>query len=107
MSRTLSMNWGSGDNLKVSTWWGLSPKARQATLGEAASPLAHRSSAAAESGGDVDGVLTVGCGQDDPTAQRQRLRALGATGPSLQRLSFVGGQLERRPSSHRRLHRRR
>jgi hypothetical protein len=32
MSRTLSMNCGSGESLKASVWWGLSPKARQMRL---------------------------------------------------------------------------
>ena len=32
MSRTLSMNCGSGDSLKSSIWWGLRPNARQIRL---------------------------------------------------------------------------
>jgi hypothetical protein len=32
MSRTLSMNSGSGESLKASVWWGLSPNARQMRL---------------------------------------------------------------------------
>src|SRR5947199_314817 len=32
MSRTLSMNCGSGESLNASLWWGLSPKARQMRL---------------------------------------------------------------------------
>ena len=32
MSRTLSMNCGSGESLNVSVWWGSSPNARQIRL---------------------------------------------------------------------------
>src|SRR4051794_19037057 len=32
MSRTLSMNSGSGESLNASVWWGLSPKGRQIRL---------------------------------------------------------------------------
>jgi hypothetical protein len=32
MSRTLSMNWGSGESLNVSVWCGFSPNARQIRL---------------------------------------------------------------------------
>jgi hypothetical protein len=44
MSRTLSMNCGSGESLNVSLWWGLSANARQIRLTAVTHPgrLSHR-----------------------------------------------------------------
>src|SRR5579859_115589 len=71
--------------------------------GEATPPLAHSRGIAAQPLGDLLTGLSIRRRQHDPTAQRQRLRALRPPSPPLQHLAILIAEHNLGTLSHKRL----